>query len=113
MDSTRDALSGYFGRHHCGEGLLTLDEFAERAGLVYAAETSMELDVIVSDLPAVTVPVPDTRRRKIRKWVVAIMSGARRSGRWRAGDQLNAVAIMGGAEIDLRSARSSTARSCT
>ena len=91
-------------RHHCGEGLLTLDEFAERAGLVFAAETSMELEAVAGDLPAVARPVPDTRRRKIRKWVVAIMSGARRSGRWRAGDQLTAVAIMGGAEIDLRQA---------
>lgn len=91
-------------RHHCGEGLLTLDEFAERAGLVFAAETSTELDVVISDLPAIATEVPDAGRRKVRKWVVAIMSGARRSGRWRAGDQLTAIAVMGGAEIDLRQA---------
>lgn len=91
-------------RHHCGEGLLTLDQFAERAGLVFAAETSMELEAVVSDLPAIATEVPDIRRRKIRKWVVAIMSGARRTGRWRAGDQLTAIAVMGGAEIDLRQA---------
>jgi class 3 adenylate cyclase len=99
-------------RQHCGAGALTLDEFAERAGRVWAAPTSMELDAIVADLPdlvtatsAPAVPVVgETRRRKVRKWVVAIMSGSNRQGRWRVGDQLNALCIMGGAEIDLREA---------
>jgi class 3 adenylate cyclase len=99
-------------RLHCGAGALTLDEFAERAGRVWAAPTSMELDAIVADLPEVRVPttettpaiVGETRRRKIRKWVVAIMSGSNKAGRWRVGDSLNALCIMGGAEIDLREA---------
>jgi class 3 adenylate cyclase len=99
-------------RQHCGAGALTLDDFAERAGRVWAAPTSMELDAIVADLPELAAPsaapavpvVGETRRRKIRKWVVAIMSGSNRQGRWRVGDQLTAVCVMGGAEIDLREA---------
>jgi class 3 adenylate cyclase len=101
-------------RRHCGAGALTLDEFAERAGRVWAAPTSMELDAIVADLPELpmtpaateTSPaiVGETRRRKMRRWVVAIMSGDTTKGRWRVGEKLNAVAFMGGAEIDLREA---------
>jgi class 3 adenylate cyclase len=100
-------------RRHCGAGALTLDEFAKRAGDVWAAPTSMELDAIVADLPDLSTPaaaadtpaiVGETRRRKARKWVVAIMSGSNRQGRWRVGGQLNAICVMGGAEIDLREA---------
>ena len=105
-------------RRHCGAGALTLDDFAERAGRVWAAPTSMELDAIVADLPDLpavgvsvsTAPaiVGETKRRKVRKWVVAIMSGANKSGRWRVGDELNAIAVMGGGEIDLREAEFDT-----
>ena len=98
-------------RRHCGAGALTLDEFAERAGRVWAAPTSMELDAIVADLPDLSTPtatqpaiVGETRRRKMRRWVVAVMSGDNTTGRWRVGAKLNAVAFMGGAEIDLREA---------
>lgn len=94
-----------------GEGLLTLDEFAERAGMVWAAATSMELDTIAADLPEVVVVNPsqpalvgETRRRKIRRWVVAIMSGSTTKGRWRVGESITGVAVMGGVEIDLREA---------
>lgn len=94
-----------------GEGALTLDEFAERAGMVWAAATSMELETIVADLPApapVATPaqpmVGETRRRKVRRWLVAIMSGSENKGRWRVGESVNALALMGGVEIDLREA---------
>ncbi len=96
-----------------GEGVLTLDEFADRAGMVWAAATSMELDAIVADLPAprATTPAPqhtpmvgDASRRKIRRRVIAIMSGASTKGRWRVGDSVTSIAVMGGVEIDLREA---------
>lgn len=101
-------------RQHAGMGALTLDEFADRAGMVWAAATSMELEAVTNDLPVINPAatataaspaiVGETRRRKVRKWIVAIMSGSNRQGRWRVGDNLNAVCIMGGAEIDLREA---------
>ncbi len=103
-------------RRHCGAGLLTLDDFAERAGRVWAAPTSMELDAIVADLPDLSTPtqaaapaiVGETKRRKVRRWILAIMSGSNKSGRWRVGDELNAIAIMGGIDIDLREAEFDT-----
>ncbi|HVV36330.1 MAG TPA: adenylate/guanylate cyclase domain-containing protein [Acidimicrobiales bacterium] len=97
-------------RKHCGAGALTLDDFAKRAGDVWAASTSMELDAIVADLPDLASPTTEPQivgqatRRKIRRWMPAIMSGSHKEGRWRVGDQLNAIAIMGGVDIDLREA---------
>ena len=110
-DADRDRVIDLL-RQHCGAGDLTLDDFAERAGVVFAATTSMELEAVTADLPALATPstavtptlVGDTRRRKISRWAVAVMSGANRKGRWRVGDSLNVVCVMGGAEIDLREA---------
>ncbi|MEY2468123.1 MAG: hypothetical protein QOF21_821, partial [Actinomycetota bacterium] len=98
-------------RQHAGVGDLTLDDFAERAGVVFAATTSMELEAVTADLPVIAAPttattpmVGDTRRRKISRWAIGIMGGATRKGRWRVGDTFNVVCVMGGAEIDLREA---------
>ena len=38
------------------------------------------------------------------RWMVAIMSGSQRRGRFRAVGSINAISIMGGDEIDLREA---------
>jgi class 3 adenylate cyclase len=92
-------------RTYCGEGVLTLDEFSDRVALVFEASTRGELDAVVADLPAPrTSPLPEAERRKVSRNVVAILSGARRTGRWRPGEELNAFAFMGGCEIDLRQA---------
>lgn len=89
-------------RHHVTEGSLTLDEFADRIDVVLAARTQGELVQVVSDLP--TVPVPEKTRRSPRRWVVAVMSGAKAKGRWRVGRSVTAVAVMGGCELDFRQA---------
>lgn len=91
-------------RRHCGEGRLTLDEFSDRVALVFDARTRGDLDSVVSDLPAVAAPVPEARRRKVKRWAVAIMSGHTKKGKWRPGEEMTAVAIMGGCDIDLRQA---------
>ena len=92
-------------RRHCGEGRLTLDEFSDRVALVFEARTRGELDTVVSDLPAVSAPpVPETRRRKIKRWAVAIMSGHTRKGKWRPAEEMTALAIMGGCDLDFRQA---------
>jgi class 3 adenylate cyclase len=92
-------------RTYCGEGVLTLDEFSDRVSLVFGANTKAELELVTSDLPALrSEPVPETQRRKVSRTVVGVMSGARRTGRWRPGEELNAFALMGGCEIDLRQA---------
>ena len=91
-------------RRHCGEGRLTLDEFSDRVEVVFDARTRGELDAVVSDLPAVATPVPETRRRKIKRWAVAIMSGHTRKGKWRPAEEMTALAIMGGCDLDFRQA---------
>jgi class 3 adenylate cyclase len=103
-DAERDRLVEVL-RRHCTDGLLTLDEFSERVGLVYGARTRGELERVTVDLPATTPErLPDEKRRKADRWVIAIMSGATRRGRWRPDERTTALAIMGGCVLDLRAA---------
>ena len=88
---------------------LTLDELEERSGRALAAKTRGELATLTSDLPregdqAQPGPGQVTRTKKPVRWMVAIMAGSHRRGRFRAVGSINAVAIMGGDEIDLREA---------
>jgi class 3 adenylate cyclase len=101
-------------RGHCSEGRIDLDEFSERINRVYAARTIGELNDICADLPlpaviedgdvAATTTTGDSRTRRAVRWTVAVMSGQNRRGRWRVDGQTNVVAVMGGAQIDLRDA---------
>ncbi|MDQ1445513.1 MAG: hypothetical protein QOI20_1977 [Acidimicrobiaceae bacterium] len=114
-----------FLRQHCSEGRLTLEEFSDRVGDVFAARTRRELDAVMTDLPvpvewqspaasssgaaseAVYEPqhaAPSTRRRAVRRWIVGVMSGGSAKGRWRPADETRVLAFMGGCEVDLRNA---------
>jgi len=93
---------------HAAVGRLTLDELEERSGRALAAKTRGELATLTSDLPreagqaSELSPVPS--RKKPVRWMVAIMGGSHRRGRFRTVGSINAVAVMGGDEIDLRDA---------
>jgi len=106
-DAERDAVLRTLG-DHAAVGRLTLDELEERSGRALAAKTRGELATLTSDLPreagqaSAVSPVPS--RKKPVRWMVAIMVGSHRRGRFRAVGSINAVAIMGGDEIDLREA---------
>ena len=107
-DAERDATMQALG-DHAAVGRLTLDELEERSGQALAAKTRGELATLTSDLPAGGEPgeqasAAPVRTRKPVRWMVAIMSGSHRRGRFRAVGSINAVAIMGGDEIDLREA---------
>lgn len=101
-------------RQHCSEGRLTLDEFSDRVGDVFAARTRADLEKATADLPIPTPPdalsparapeVPEARRRAVRRWIVGVMSGGSAKGRWRPADETNVLAVMGGCEVDLRNA---------
>lgn len=95
-------------REHVVEGRLTLDEFSERMGVALEAKTRGELDAVMADLPTTgTLPTasPTTMTpRKTSRWHIAIMSGHSTRGRWRIGGKTNAIAIMGGCDMDLRRA---------
>ena len=115
-----DALS-----RHTGEGRLTLDEFAELAGRVYAARTRRDLDEALAGLPdevdirrpaaagdlapgpadgdgspATQGTTPAAPRRRF----VAIMGGSGARGRWRAPGRITAFAFWGHVKVDLRQA---------
>jgi len=104
-DAERDATVRVLG-DHAAVGRLTLDELEERAGQALTAKTRGDLAALTSDLPrqatAADVAVP--RTRKPVRWMVAIMGGSHRRGRFRAVGSVNSVSIMGGDEIDLREA---------
>ncbi|MFB9909144.1 DUF1707 SHOCT-like domain-containing protein [Allokutzneria oryzae] len=94
-----------------GEGRLTLTEYNERVGLAYAARTRGELDLVVADLPVTrpaaahqNLPVSYEEGTGKRQWAVAVMSGAVRNGRWRVESDISALAMMGGVELDFRTA---------
>jgi class 3 adenylate cyclase len=99
-------------RDHVVEGRLTLDEFSDRVGAALGAKTRGDLVAVMADLPATVrsqvsgpVPVPGAASPKNRgRWHVAVMSGHSTKGRWRISGKTNAVAVMGGCEMDLRRA---------
>ena len=101
-DAERDAVLKTFG-DHAAAGRLTLDELEERAGRALEAKTRGELTSLTTDLPAAAAEVQPSARKPVR-WMIAIMGGSHRRGRFRAASQINALAIMGGDEIDLREA---------
>jgi hypothetical protein len=88
-----------------GEGRLTLEELAERVELADAARTRGDLDALTADLPASgPEPALPAEPRRDRRWVVAIMGGEQRKGRWRPSRRTNAIAVMGDVNLDLREA---------
>jgi hypothetical protein len=104
-DAERDETLRILGEH-ASVGRLTLDELEERSGRALAAKTRGELATLTGDLPQEAGqgrPAPAPARKPVR-WMVAIMSGSHRRGRFRAVGSINAISIMGGDEIDLREA---------
>lgn len=96
-------------RHAAGVGRLTVDELDERLTAAYAARTRAELERLVVDVVAEEDAAPAHRMPVRRgeggaKWLVAIMSGCDRRGRWRLGERVMSLNIMGGADLDLNDA---------
>jgi len=84
------------------EGGLTFQELVARTGRVHAADTPLEVEVVIGDLPATpsrVVPASPGRR-----WVVAVIADERLTGRWTTPPRLTAVAVVGDVIVDLREA---------
>jgi hypothetical protein len=96
-------------RKAAGEGRLTMEELDERLTTVYASRTHNELQRLVAD---VVVPgeKPHANRMPVRRgeegtsWLVAILSGRDRKGRWLVGRNLKVINILGGSDLDLNDA---------
>jgi hypothetical protein len=96
-DAERDQTLRTLGEH-AAVGRLTLDELEERSSRALAAKTRGELATLTGDLPQEAGqdrPAPALAKKPVR-WMVAIMSGSQRRGRFRAVGSINSIAIMGG-----------------
>ena len=99
-------------REHVVEGRLTLDEFSERVGSgprrpgPGAISVAVMADLPQARRPAGSCPSPPRppRPRRSGRWHIAVMSGHSTKGRWRISGKTNAVAVMGGCDMDLRRA---------
>ena len=111
-DSDRERAADVL-REAASHGRITMDELDERLELSYAAKTYADLAAVTRDLPgpaqapsavqpAMAGRIGGTPRSKFS---VAIMSGARRMGRWVVPRTYVGVAVMGGIELDLREAQ--------
>ena len=110
-DSDRERAADVL-REAAGHGRITMDELDERLEVAYAAKTYGDLAAVTRDLPQ-PAQAPGTAQRAPvgriggtpgAKFSLAILSGARRSGRWVVPPSYVAVAVMGGVELDLREA---------
>ena len=101
-------------RQATADGQLTPDELEDRLNTTYAARFRRELVPLTADLQATghedlpmaappTSPGTFTVRRGDggAKWLIAVMSGCDRKGRWRLGARATNVNLMGGANLDL------------
>ncbi|MBM9504460.1 DUF1707 SHOCT-like domain-containing protein [Actinacidiphila acididurans] len=110
-DADRDRIAEIL-RDALAEGRLDASEHAERLDRTYAAKTMGELEPLVRDLPAGRAAGAGPAAGRGQDYgltgenpnLVGIIGGAERKGRWRVGSRINAVAIVGGVEIDLTEA---------
>lgn len=99
------------------EGRLNVDELEDRLGSVYAVRTRAELERLIADVnperlgAARAIATPGKPGGlTIRegpggdRWVIAIMGGHDRGGRWRVAPRCTVLNIMGGSDIDLNDA---------
>jgi hypothetical protein len=103
-------------RQAAGDGRITFAELDERLAQAHAARTYADLAAVTRDLPGpgVTAHLPAAAGTASADRIggtpgpsfsVAVLSGARRAGRWVVPARYTAVAVMGGVELDLRQAR--------
>ncbi|KKF02825.1 hypothetical protein WN67_06220 [Mycolicibacterium obuense] len=84
-----------------GHGMLSLDEYSERADVALAARTRGELDTVIADLPHVRrQPVPAAPPEVVRSW----MSSISRKGPWTVPPRLELITRMCSTTLDFTSA---------
>lgn len=103
---------------HFANDAIPVEEFERRVEAAHKATSSDELKALLRDLPGGNLPAPagpfaapSPRARpmaavhsKAQEFVVAIMGGAARKGRWNPARRNFAFALMGGCDLDFREA---------
>jgi hypothetical protein len=112
-DADRDQVANVLSTAY-SEGRLTRDEHDERLNRVMAAKTFAELIPLTQDLvyngPApVTAPAAEGRIDTSHAdpepdRMIAIFGGTTRKGRWRVRRNIQAYALFGGQDLDMREA---------
>ncbi len=89
-----------------GDGVLTLSEYEERAGQLWAARTRREVEALLADLPGLqpVVGAPPARTTGRARRAVAVMSETEVTGPLAPGQTAEGWALMGKAVVDLRRA---------
>lgn len=115
-DADRDRVADVLS-HALAEGRLTAEEHSERLDAIYAAKIHAEIAPIVSDLPGGTAALATgggqlalpgstgaiTTRGK-RSRMLALVGGVRRRGAWPVPQRMHATTVLGGVDLDLRTA---------
>jgi hypothetical protein len=99
-DAERDQTVGLL-RRHAVSGRLTLEEFAHRMDLAFAARTRPELEALTHDLPA---EAQTRSRRRPKRFTGVVFGSVERKGRWRLPRVALLGVLFGDADIDLRKA---------
>ncbi len=96
------------------EGRLNVEELEDRLRSAYTVPTRRELELLIADVSvhplagaSTVAPARTSGGLTVRegpggsRWVVSIMSGHDRRGRWRIAGRCTVLNVMGGSDIDL------------
>ena len=119
LERARDEATGALAAAFAGDEL-TMEEYEARLDRCYRAGSLAEIRELVADLPDAPAiegspeaaarasrggRLPAEAERPGHDLALAFMGGVKRSGSWTPPRHLNAVAVMGGVELDFREAR--------
>jgi hypothetical protein len=105
-------------RQAASEGRLDIEELEERLGSAYSVRTRNELERLIADVSperlgqgrAISIPGKSSSGLTVKegpggsRWVIAVMGGHDKRGRWRVAPDCTVLSVMGGSSIDLNDA---------
>lgn len=119
VDHTRQMTIDALCEHFAND-VMDVDEFERRVDAAHLASTSEELKRLLRDLPSQNLPatrepgahtveqrsftVASSASQNEKEYVIAVLGGTSRKGRWTPARSNYAVAVCGGTELDFREA---------
>lgn len=85
----------------CGDGRLTLEEFSDRVGAVWAAEDTDQIAAATSEL---TPPAPIVGTSRTVRRMINVIGAQTLRRRWRMPARMRVANLIGSIEVDLREA---------